>query len=105
MSGIGSAQTSQAKRRNSGAEPRRFRPQLTLGYYQALQALVQDLEGQSREESIRRVRSSIDVGEARKVQLQGMAVNDERLQPTVVYLATLRVLRDLVLARLDAWLR
>jgi hypothetical protein len=96
MSGIGSAQASQAKRRTPGAEPRRFRPQLTLGYYQALQALVQDLEGQNREESIRRVRSSIDVGEARKVQLQGMAVNDERLQPTVVYLATLRVLRDLV---------
>jgi Domain of unknown function (DUF4338) len=96
MSGIGSAETSQAKRRNPGAEPRRFRPQLTLGYYQALQALVQDLDGQSREESIRRVRSSIDVGETRKVQLQGMAVGDERLQPTVVYLATLRVLRDLV---------
>ena len=96
MSSIGSAQTSQAKRRNPGLEPRRFRPQLTLGYYQALQALVQDLEGQSHEESIRRVRSSIDVGEARKVQLQGMAVDDERLQPTVVYLATLRVLRDLI---------
>lgn len=96
MSGIGSTQTSQAKQRNRGAEPRRFRPQLTLGYYQALQALVEDLEGQSREESVRRVRSSIDVGEARKVQLQGMAVDDERLQPTVVYLATLRVLRDLV---------
>ena len=96
MSGIGSAQTSQAKRRNPGLEPRRFRPQLTLGYYQALQALVRDLEGQSHDESIRRVRSSIDVGEARKAQLQGMAVDDEGLQSTVVYLATLRVLRDLI---------
>jgi hypothetical protein len=96
MSSIELAQANQGKSRNPVLEPRRFRPQLTLGYYQALRALVRDLEGCDREESIRRVRSSIDVGEARKVQLKDLAVDDEGIQPTVVYLATLRVLRDLI---------
>ncbi|WP_326634821.1 DUF4338 domain-containing protein [Nonomuraea fuscirosea] len=96
MTGIEAAHANPAKTRKSGLEPRRFRPQLTLGYYQALQALVQDLEGCHREVSIKRVRASIDVGEAHKMQLKGMAVNDEGVQPTVVYLATLRVLRDLI---------
>ncbi|MBV9380559.1 MAG: DUF4338 domain-containing protein, partial [Streptosporangiaceae bacterium] len=96
MSGTSSTQVGHARTRKTGLEPRRFRPQLSLGNYQALQALVQDLEGRSRDEAIRRVRSSIDVGEARKIQLKGMAVDDEGLQPTVVYLATLRVLRDLI---------
>lgn len=85
-----------AGNRGLGLDPRRFRPRLTLGYYQSLQALVQDMDGCDREDRIRRVRSSIDLAEARKLQLQWMAVDDIGLQSTVVYLATLRVLRDLI---------
>lgn len=80
---------------SKGLEPRRFRPRLSFGYHQDLQALVRDLEGRGFADRIRCIRSSIDTAEARRTQLRDMGVNDDDLRSAVVYLATLRVLRDL----------
>jgi len=56
---------------------------------------VRDIAGRDFGDRIRRIRSSIDVAETRRAQLHDMGLADDGLQPTVVYLATLRVLRDL----------
>lgn len=80
-----------------GLEPRRFRPRLSFGYHQDLQALVRHITGRSFEEKIRLIRSSIDTAEAWRVQLRGLGLSSDDLQPTIVFLASLRVLRDLVL--------
>ena len=77
-------------------DPRRFRPRLNFGHYQDLQALVRDLSGREFDDRIRCVRASIDAAEAWRVQLRQL-VGDDQLQPTVFYLATLRLLRDLML--------
>jgi len=79
------------------AEPRRFRPRLSFGYHQDLLALVKDLQGRDFEGRIGCVRASIDTAEARRVQLGELGVEADDLQPTVFYLATLRLLRDLLL--------
>jgi hypothetical protein len=78
-------------------EPRRFRPRLSFGYHQDLVALVKDIEGRSFDERVQRIRASIDTAEARRLQLGGLGVQADDLQPTVFYLATLRLLRDLLL--------
>jgi hypothetical protein len=78
-------------------EPRRFRPRLSFGYHQDLVALVKDIEGRPFDERIERIRASIDTAEVRRLQLGGLGVQDDDLQPTVFYLATLRLLRDLLL--------
>lgn len=62
-----------------------------------LVALVQDLRGRAFAESVDCIRSSIDTAEAHRLQLGGLGVGPDDLQPTVFYLATLRLLRDLVL--------
>lgn len=80
-----------------GLEPRRFRPRLSFGYHQDLQALVQHLAGQSFEDKVRLIRSCIDAAEAWRVQLRDLGVGPDDLQPTIVFLASLRVLRDLTL--------
>src|SRR5580704_2847794 len=80
-----------------GGEPRRFRPRLSLGYHQDLYALVSDLNGRDFEGRILCVRRAIDNAEARKIQLRRLGVEEDDLQPTVYYLATLRLLRDLIL--------
>jgi hypothetical protein len=80
-----------------GLEPRRFRPRLSFGYHQDLQALVQDLAGCGFGERVTKIRSSIDLAETRRVQLRDRGVGADDLQPTIVYLASLRVLRDLTL--------
>jgi hypothetical protein len=80
-----------------GGEPRRFRPRLSLGYHQDLYALVSDLNGRDFEGRILSVRRAIDNAEARKIQLRRLGVEEDDLQPTVYYLATLRLLRDLIL--------
>lgn len=80
-----------------GLEPRRFRPRLNFGYHQDIQALVQDLAGRDFAERIRRIRSCIDTAEASRMQLRDLGVGADDLQPTIVYLASLRVLRDLTL--------
>jgi hypothetical protein len=80
-----------------GLEPRRFRPRLSFGYHQDLQALIRDLRGLSVEESIQRIRGCIDTAEAGRAHLRHLGVHSDDLQPTIVYLASLRVLRDLVL--------
>jgi nucleoside-triphosphatase THEP1 len=78
-------------------EPRRFRPRLSLGYYQALVATVSDLQGRDFTGRIECIRASIDTAEAHRLQLGGFGVAADDLQPTVYYLATLRLLRDLLL--------
>lgn len=82
--------------RPARVDPRRFRPRLNFGHYQDLQALIRDLEGRDFDDRIRCIRASIDTVEAWRVQLRQF-VGDDDLQPTVFYLATLRLLRDLVL--------
>lgn len=79
------------------AEPRRFRPRVSLGYHQALVALVQDLQGRDFASRVDCIRASIDTAEAHRLQLGGFGVEPDDLQPTVFYVATLRLLRDLVL--------
>ena len=80
-----------------GLEPRRFRPRLSFGYHQDLNALVQHLAGRDLEERIQLIRSCIDTAEAWQLQLRDLGVKADDLQPTIVYLASLRVLRDLTL--------
>ena len=80
---------------SNGLEPRRFRPRLSFGYHQDLQALVRDLACRDYSDRIKCIRSSIDTAEASRTRLRDTGVNNDGLQPIVVYLATLRVLRDL----------
>ena len=80
-----------------GLEPRRFRPTLSFGYQQDLLALVQDLGGRSLEDRIVRIRSSIDTAETHRSMLRERGVHPDDIEPTIVYLASLRVLRDLTL--------
>jgi Domain of unknown function (DUF4338) len=95
MSILDSARSHADEARSGGLEPRRFRPRLSFGYHQNLQALVRDIVDCDFGDRIRRIRSSIDAAEARRTQLRNRGLKDDDLQPTVVYLATLRVLRDL----------
>lgn len=78
-------------------EPRRFRPRLSLGYHQDLVALVQDLQDRDFASRIGCIRASIDTAEVRRLHLGSLGVEADDLQPTVYYLATLRLLRDLLL--------
>lgn len=78
-------------------EPRRFRPRLSLGYHQDLVALVKDLQDRNFTSRIECIRSSIDTAETRRLQLSELGVGVDDLQPTVYFLATLQLLRDLVL--------
>jgi len=78
-------------------EPRRFRPRLSLGYHQDLVALVQDIQGHDVPSAVERIRKSIDTAETRRLSLREYGVDADDLQPTVYFLATLRLLRDLVL--------
>ena len=80
-----------------GLEPRRFRPTLSFGYQQDLLALVQDLDGRPLEDRIVRIRSSIDTAETHRSMLRERGVHPDDIEPTIVYLASLRVLRDLTL--------
>lgn len=78
-------------------EPRRFRPRLSLGYHQDLLALVKDLEGRDFGDRVSCVAASLDTAEVRRVHLGQLGVDEDDLQPTVLYTATLRLLRDLLL--------
>src|SRR5690242_9335885 len=80
-----------------GLEPRRFRPRLSVGYHQDLQRLVRELHGRDLETRLVSIRAAIDGAEAWRMQLRDLGVDADDLQPTVVYIATLRVLRDLTL--------
>lgn len=80
-----------------GTEPRRFRPRLSVGYHQDLHALVSAMAEHPFDERIRLLRASIDTAEARRVRLRELGVGADDMLPTVVYLASLRVLRDLTL--------
>ena len=76
---------------------RRFRPRLSFGYQQDLLALVQDLEGRSVEGRVIQIRSSIDTAETHRSMLCERGVHPDDIGSTIVYLASLRVLRDLTL--------
>jgi hypothetical protein len=78
-------------------ETRRFRPRLSLGYRQDLYALVAQFRDRDTDDRVLRVRHAIDAAEARRVQLCQFGVDDDDMQPTVYYIATLRLLRDLIL--------
>lgn len=78
-------------------EPRRFRPRLSFGYQQDLLALVHDLDGRPLEDRIARIRSNIDTAETHRWMLRDRGVHPDDIEPTIVYLASLRVLRDLTL--------
>lgn len=91
------AQTPPAAPERRGTEPRRFRPRLSVGYHQDLHALVSALADRSPEDRIRLIRSSIDTAETRRLRLRELGVGSDDMLPTVVYLASLRVLRDLTL--------
>ena len=80
-----------------GLALRRFRPRLSFGYQQDLLALVQDLEGRSAEGRVIRIRSSVDTAETRRSMLRERGVHPDDFESTIVYLASLRILRDLTL--------
>lgn len=84
-----------------GLEPRRFRPRLSLGYQQDLFALAQDIEDLPAEDRITRIRASIDTVETHRSMLRERGVSPDDLGSSVIYLASLRVLRDLTL---QGWL-
>jgi hypothetical protein len=77
-------------------EPRRFRPKLNLGHHQSLLTLVRSIETMDADQRVREIRASIDTAEARRVHLSQWGASAEDLQPTVFFLATLRLFRDLV---------
>jgi hypothetical protein len=97
MSPTTEARSESVAAERKGTEPRRFRPRLSVGYHQDLHALVSATVGRSFEERIRLIRSSIDTAETRRMRLRELGVGADDMLPTVVYLASLRVLRDLTL--------
>lgn len=96
MTGLGTAERADHVDRR-GVEPRRFRPRLSFGYQQDLLALVRDIGGRDLEDQVARIRSSIDTAETRSALLRERGVHPDDLQSIVVYVASLRVLRDLTL--------
>ena len=78
-------------------EPRRFRPRLSLGYHQDLVALIHDMQDRDFPARVECIRASIDTAEVMRLQLAQLGVGADNLQPTVYFLATLRLLRDLLL--------
>ena len=62
-----------------------------------LGALVSDLQGRDLGGQIECIRASIDTAEAHRLQLGAFGIAADDLQPTVYYLSTLRLLRDLLL--------
>ena len=78
-------------------ELRRFRPRLSFGYQQNFLELIHDLEDRNTEDKFERIRSSINKAETHRVQLNKRGVDPDDIEPTIVYLASLRVFRDLTL--------
>lgn len=67
------------------------------GITRLIVGLVQDLRGRDFASRLECIRASIDTAEAHRLQLGEFGVEPDDLQPTVLYVATLRLLRDLVL--------
>lgn len=79
-------------------EPRRFRPRLNFGFQQDLQTIVKHVNATSDiEKRIQLVSASIDTAEAYRIQLVQLGASEDDQKPTVFYIATLRLLRDLFL--------
>jgi Domain of unknown function (DUF4338) len=68
-----------------------------MGYHQALVALVHDIQGRDFAARVECIRASLDTAEVHRLQLGELGVGPDDLQPTINYLATLRLLRDLLL--------
>lgn len=79
-----------------GLLPRRFQPQLTLGFQQDLSALTADLAELPSETQRQRLEEAIDVVDTSRIELSELGVLGSKLQPTVAYGVALRLLRDLL---------
>ncbi|MFL5958654.1 MAG: Druantia anti-phage system protein DruA [Gaiellaceae bacterium] len=76
--------------------PRRFQPQLTLGFQHDLSRLASELITLGVEERLTRLSAAIDVVETSRIELVELGLPPGRLQPTIAYSVTLRLLRDLL---------
>lgn len=76
--------------------PRRFQPQLTLGFQHDLSQLASDLVALDHEMRLTRLSAAIDVVETSRIELVELGLPPGRLQPTIAYSVTLRLLRDLL---------
>ncbi len=79
-----------------GLLPRRFQPQLTLGFQQDLSALAADVAELPSETQRQRLEEAIDVVDTSRIELSELGVLGSALQPTVAYSVALRLLRDLL---------
>jgi hypothetical protein len=68
--------------------PRRFQPQLTLGFQHDLSQLAGDLIRLEREKRLARLTVAIDVVETSRIELVELGVPPGRLQPTIAYAVT-----------------
>jgi hypothetical protein len=89
--------SSKSQEQASTAAFRRFRPRLTLGYQQELYWLTKRLAGIELKEAEVLLKDAIDATQAREGTLRSLGLTSSDLTPTLRYLATLCVLRDLVI--------
>jgi hypothetical protein len=76
--------------------PRRFQPSLTLGDQLNLLALVEDARRRDRQGVEQLIGYAISVVQGRRATLTSAGLTGDELRPTVAYLASLKLLRDLV---------
>src|SRR5207245_8713616 len=76
--------------------PRRFQPQLTLGFQHDLSQLAGELITLGVEQRLTRLSAAIDVVETSRIELVELGVPAGKLQPTIAYSVTLRLLRGLL---------
>jgi hypothetical protein len=76
--------------------PRRFQPNLTLGYQLDLLALVEEIRRLDAARAAARVGEAVGVAECRRLDLLEAGVGAGNLRPTMAYGTALRVLRDLL---------
>lgn len=80
----------------AGLLPRRFQPELTLGYQFDLIELAGRIEGQPLDAALVGLRTTIGTIVGRLEGLRAAGVQPIEVRPTVAYLAALRLLRDLL---------
>jgi len=76
---------------------RRFRPHLSLGYQQRLQAILSDISCTEQINLNELLTQEISTIDEKKEDFQSLGLKSSDLIPTIYYSSTLRVLRDLVL--------
>jgi hypothetical protein len=70
---------------SSALLPRRFQPQLTLGFQHDLSQLAAELITLTVEERLTRLSAAIDVVETSRIELVELGVPAGKLQPTIAY--------------------